>query len=269
MKKILSLFLAFVLVFSMTACASNGNEATNNENIAKEPQKIKFSQSVAELKKYDGQVVTINGFMSLLSPLDGSLIYLMNVPFQSCPFCIPNTNTLSNTIAVDGSDIEFTIMPVKITGKLVFGEFDDGYGYDYEYRIEDAKVTVMDEAEASEKVKVYYTVAQEDYIGELFMIIDWIWSVGYYEEIELTAEHITERGYMMFDRYNEIKTLIESLNANGEYNSFLDLLTSVEEVRVRAANDIENGNVEAYTSYQSEADELFEKFYAFINEHEF
>lgn len=279
MRKFLSLFLVIIIVFSMVACSNREVQVDNKEGLvdattsdqidSNSINKIRFSQSLEELKKYDGKTVTINGFMSLLSPLDGTLIYLMNIPFQSCPFCIPNTNTLSNTIAVAGSNIQFTPMPVKITGKLVFDDFTDGYGYEYSYRIEDAEIVELDENEVSEKTKVYYTVAQEDYIGELYFIMDCVWQVGYYEEIGLSAEELESYGIILFDRYASIKSSLESLNANGEYDAFLEMLNQAEDARIRVNQDLENGNAENYPSYKAEADEMFEKFYAFINEYEF
>ena len=231
MKKIISLILAFVLIFSMTAC----NDQVDENGATK----IKFSQSMEELEKLDGQMITINGFMSLLSPLDGTLIYLMNVPFQSCPFCLPNTNTLSNTIAVLSSDIEFTTLPVKITGKLVFGDFEDGYGYQYSYRIEDATIEEMDENEVSKKTKVYYTVAQDDYLIELFSVIDCIYAVSYYKELQINPETLLVNG-IPFDRYEEIKSSIESVNAKGEFDSFLSMLDKAENTRQLLNEKIKN-----------------------------
>ena len=260
MKKIISLILAFVLVFSMAAC---GDQVDENG-----ATKIKFSQSMEDLKKLDGQIITINGFMSLLSPLDGTLIYLMNVPFQSCPFCLPNTNTLSNTIAVLSSDIKFTTLPVKVTGKLVFGDFTDGYGYQYSYRIEDAKIEEMDENEVSKKTKVYYTVAQDDYLIELFSVIDCIYAVSYYRELQINPETLLVNG-ISFDRYEEIKSSIESVNAKGEFDSFLSMLDQAETIRQLVNEKIKNKDFEAYGQYKAMADMLYDEFFAFIGEYEF
>ena len=52
------------------------------------------------LKTLDGQTVTINGYMATSSPVDGSFMFLMNLPYQSCPFCVPNTSQLSNTMEI-------------------------------------------------------------------------------------------------------------------------------------------------------------------------
>lgn len=262
MKRILSLLLVFILTFSLVACSSN--ESKTNEI----PQ-IRFSQTVDELKQYDGQTVKINGFMSLLSPINGSLIYLMNIPFQSCPYCTPNTTELANTIAVKGSNITFTSLPVEITGTLVFGNFSDSYGYEYSYRIENAQIKELDEKEISEKIKVYYTVAQDDTLGAIYTVIDCIGQVGYYEDIGINPESFKEYGDIPFENYKEIKNSIEKLNTNGEYDTFLALLNKTEEARSKVNKDLQANNIEAYKSYAPIADELFQAFNEFINEYEF
>lgn len=259
MKRIISIVLICVLTLSLVGCG----------NVNKDATKIRFSQSIEELKEYDGKTVTLNGFMSMLSPLDGSLIYLMNIPFQSCPFCLPNTNTLSNTIAVEGKNIEFTSMPVKITGKLVFGDFVDGYGYQYSYRIENAEIVELNENEVSEKTKVYYTVAQDDYIGDLFLVIDCLWQVAYYAEMGIDPMMLSQHGHIPFDRYEEIKSSLESLNANGEYNSFLNMMDEAENLRVKINNHLSNTEIDAFDDYKADADILYGKFDAFISEYEF
>ena len=55
----------------------------------KEVTKLSF-KSAAEydyLKTLDGTMVTINGYMATSSPVDGSFMFLMNMPYQNCPFC--------------------------------------------------------------------------------------------------------------------------------------------------------------------------------------
>lgn len=262
MKRFLSLFLIIVLIFSMVACS---NEQTDDGGATK----ISFSQSVEELKKLDGKTVTINGFMSLLSPLNGSLIYLMNIPYQSCPFCIPNTNTLANTIAVKGENIELTPMPVKITGKLVFGKFSDSYGYEYSYRIQDAKVEVLDEKEISENIKVYYTVAQNGYLDELSFVIDCLVQVSFYKEYEIDPAVFAEYGEIPFEDYASIKATIEKLNTNGEYDDFLTMLDKTEENRININKELVDKNVDNYTKYKEDTNALVELFTEYVTKYEF
>lgn len=261
MKRILSILLLLCLVVSLCACSSN----TQSEGATQ----IKFSQTIEELRSLDGKQIKINGFMSLLSPLNGELIYLMNIPFQSCPYCIPNTNTLSNTIAVVGKNIEFTQRPVQITGTLVFGEFFDDYGYEYSYRIENAEIAVLDEKEISEKMRVYYTLSDEDYISDVYVALMNLDQVIYHKEYGLPPETFDESGAIPFERYKEICDTVNSLNANGEYNDFLTLLNGTKTLLDNVNTELANRNYEAYPTFKEDVDKLYEQFSEFITKYEF
>lgn len=261
MKKLLSFLLIFVLLFSLCAC---GTEKEDNSVTT-----IKFSQTVEDLKKLENKTVEIKGFMSLLSPLNGELIYLLNIPFQSCPFCVPNTNTLSNTIAVKGKNIEFTTKPIKITGTLVFGKFSDSYGYEYNYRIENAKITPLNDEEVSKEMKVYYTLSQEGFIEETYMVMTFFDQVAFYESYNLDKTEFDSYGEIPFDKYQTIVDTVNSLNSDGEYNDFLEMVKLVEDVRTRMNKSLTNKDYDSYTTYQKDVDELFTMFYAFINKYEF
>ena len=123
MKKLLTILLSLMLILGVFAACGNSNsgdgEIINNT--------LSFSQanSVEDMQKLDGQEVSIIGYMSTLSPITGNFMYLMNLPYQSCPFCVPNTTQLSNTMAVyakDGDSFEFTDRAIKVVGTLEFGD---------------------------------------------------------------------------------------------------------------------------------------------------
>ena len=118
MKKVIVLILVSCLaVFMFVSCSNdNGDDETMGNTLS-------FSQanSVEAMQKLDGKQVNIIGYMSTLSPINGSFMYLMNLPYQSCPFCVPNTTQLSNTMAVyakSGDSFEFTDRAIKVTGTL-------------------------------------------------------------------------------------------------------------------------------------------------------
>lgn len=262
MKRIFCLILTFVLIFSLCACGTN--DVTTGE-----ATKIKFSQPLDELKALEGKTVEMNGFMSMLSPLDGKLIYLMNIPLQSCPFCIPNTTTLSNTIAVTGKNLEYTSKPVKVVGTIEVGNFVDGYGYNYEFRIANATIVEMDEKELSETMKVYYSVTENDYVGDVYTMCMYIDEIAYHEDYGFATDEILKLGEIPYNRYDEIHSSITSLNKNGEYDDFLALLEKTNEIRLKINEDIRNKNVENFVSYQASSNELYELFTQFINKYEF
>ena len=263
MKRILAFLITFVMIFSLCACSNEEDKNTNTTT------KIKFSQSVEELQNLDGQKVEINGFMSLLSPLNGELIYLMNIPFQSCPYCLPNTSTLSNTIAVKGTNIEFTSQPVKIIGTLKFANYVDAYGYEYGYRIEDAEIVELDAKEVSETMRVYYTLAENSYIEELYAVMSYIDQVACYQDYGFEATDFDSFGTIPFPAYSSIHNVVTSLNTNGEYNDYLEMLELTKETMDKVNTSLEAKDYEHYNGYKDESEQLFTMFNAFINKYEF
>ena len=119
-KKIIIISVAIIAIVAIVI----GIVLVTNKN--KEVIKLSFKDqtSITTIKKLEGKQVTITGYMAVQSPLDGSYAYLMNLPYQSCPFCVPNTTSLNNTIAVyakSGSKIDFTDGPVVATRKTCYG----------------------------------------------------------------------------------------------------------------------------------------------------
>ena len=168
MKKVISLIL--ISCFAVFVFASCGNDNGGDEII---DNTLSFSQanSVEAMQKLDGKQVNIIGYMSTLSPINGSFMYLMNLPYQSCPFCVPNTTQLSNTMAVyakNGDSFEFTDRAIKVTGTLEFGDYTDEYGYEYGYRITDATYNEVDMSEMSDKMKLWQQLASTDVISDVY-----------------------------------------------------------------------------------------------------
>ncbi len=142
-------------------------------------QLLSFSQaqSIEEMEKLDGKTVTIIGYMSTLSPISGAFMYLMNLPYQSCPFCVPNTTQLANTMAVyakskDG--FEFTDRAIQVTGTLEFGDYTDEFGYEYNYRIKDATYTILDTDDLDPKIKLWQQLASTDVIAEIYQMYEYV-----------------------------------------------------------------------------------------------
>jgi hypothetical protein len=129
------------------------------------------------MKKLDGQKVAIIGYMSTLSPISGAFMYLLNLPYQSCPFCEPNSTTLSNTIAVyapDGKKFEFTDRLIRVVGTLEFGEYTDEYGYNYSYLIKDATYTEVNTSEMGEHLMLWQNLASSGVIADVYAMYDYV-----------------------------------------------------------------------------------------------
>ena len=171
-KKIIGFTLALsLLLTSFVGCSDKSEEGG--------AQLLSFSQaqSIEEMQKLDGQSVSIIGYMSTLSPISGEFMYLMNLPYQSCPFCVPNTTQLANTMAVyakSSDGFEFTDRAIRVTGVLEFGDYTDEFGYEYNYRIKDAVYTVLDTDDLDPKIKLWQQLASTDVISEIYQMYEYV-----------------------------------------------------------------------------------------------
>lgn len=161
---------------------------------------FKDSLSFEYLKSLDTKKVAINGYMATSSPVDGSFIFLMNLPYQSCPFCKPNTSTLSNTIEAfpkKGQRFGYTTAAITIVGTLEVAEseanpFTDAYGYEFAFKIVDSEYYLVPESEMGENVGVWQKVASSNLITDVYSMLDYIhflcnWPTYYvrsYEDID-------------------------------------------------------------------------------------
>ena len=171
MKRIAALFaIAVMLLTLFSSCGENEKEGSRMLSFSE-------AQSVAEMQKLDGETVTIIGYMSTLSPISGKFMYLMNLPYQSCPFCVPNTTQLSNTMAVyakSAKGFEFTDRAILVTGVLEFGDYTDEFGYEYSYRIKDATYEILNTEDMSEELKLWQQLAATDVIADIYMMFDYV-----------------------------------------------------------------------------------------------
>ena len=177
MKKTGLLALAICLALLLCGCGKDETEAV----------KLSFAESanIETLNGLDGRTVTITGYMATLSPLDGQYIYLMNIPYQSCPFCMPNTAELSNTMAVfaaDNTKFEFTDRPIKITGTLKIEDRVDDYGYSYNYFIDEADYEIVDLSAVSDEYAFYNSLAEDGVIGDVNAMFDYLMFVCQWTE---------------------------------------------------------------------------------------
>lgn len=227
MKKFISIILVSCLaLFLFASCGSSDVEKVSNT--------LSFSKvnSVDEMQKLDGHQVSIIGYMSTLSPITGNFMYLMNLPYQSCPFCVPNTTQLSNTMAVyakDGDSFEFTDRAIKVTGILEFGTYTDEFGYEYGYRIKDATYSEVDTSEMTDKMKLWQQLASTDVISEVYNMYEYVNFLCFWPTY--TAEFDEGKDYLY---PTDALRFIESEGAQYNYgyvDGYFDaILNKIEEV---------------------------------------
>ena len=251
---ILPLLLAFIAC-ALSGCGGGSAEAA----------KLSFAESASleTIESLKNKPVTITGYMATLSPLSGEYIYLMNLPFQSCPFCVPNTQQLANTMAVyakKGAKFEYTDRPVKVTGKIDLGSFTDEYGYEYNYRIVDAVCEVVDLSDVSAEYALYQSLAEDGVIADVNAMFDYLLFIcqwTYYQ-----GSYVDENGvqvpYYLYP--GDVENLLADTGSGGYATQsapdyFPDLIARVKAVNASALTDLteiiaDAAELEAYARQQ-------------------
>ena len=270
MKKILAISLAAALLL-LAGCsgAAPGEEGATA---------LKFTDAVSleTLTALDGKTVSIVGYMATLSPLSGKFLYLMNMPYQSCPFCAPNTAQLSNTMAVyapEGQTFGYTDQAIRVTGTLRIEDYADEYGYVYNYRIADASYEIVDLAALSEDYALWQSIASDGVVAEINSMFDYLhflcqwteYQSGYTDDdgsevvyflypgdVEMYLQDTGPYGYAQEAGEDYFPGLIERIRAISA-NDLEDLVTIVESAQQVAATALSELRAGNYT-YDSAAD---------------
>ena len=158
--------------------------ASCNEKETGDAVKLSFRQAAGYdyLKSIDGKTISINGYMATSSPADGSFIFLMNMPFQSCPFCVPNTSQLANTMEVypkKGDKFDYTQQAICVTGRLVVAEdtskpFTDQYGYEFVFKIEDASYRILKDTDLSAEMQIWQDLSSSGLINDIYSMYNYV-----------------------------------------------------------------------------------------------
>ena len=270
MKKILAMSLAAALLL-LAGCsgAAPGEEGATA---------LKFTDAVSleTLTALDGKTVSIVGYMATLSPLSGKFLYLMNMPYQSCPFCAPNTAQLANTMAVyapEGQTFGYTDQAIRVTGTLRIEDYTDEYGYVYNYRIADASYEIVDLAALSEDYALWQSIASDGVVAEINSMFDYLhflcqwteYQSGYTDDdgsevvyflypgdVEMYLQDTGPYGYAQEAGEDYFPGLIERIRAISA-NDLEDLVTIVESAQQVAATALSELRAGNYT-YDSAAD---------------
>ena len=281
-KKVLKA-IAMLLLLAMAVIALSGCEKAPEE-----PTKLSFKAASGYefLKSINGKPVTISGYMATSSPVDGSFMFLMNLPYQSCPFCVPNTSQLSNTMEVypkAGDAFGYTTQAIKVVGTLVVAEnenepFTDRYGYEFNYKIVDATYTIIQADELSADMALWQKIASSDVISDIYAMYDYVnflcaWNT-YYVNSSTDAEGNVYPGYYLYasdalnfltmegaqfnygyqDGYfDSIVRKIEAVDPTA-FRDLVDNIRRAEALAQKALAELENGN---YT-YELQYVDMFE-----------
>ena len=277
-KTIVYKILIFMLITSLTAsclCACGDDKTPDASNAVK--LSFKSASSYDYLKTLDGQTVTINGYMATSSPVDGSFMFLMNLPYQSCPFCVPNTSQLSNTMEIypkKGDSFGYTTQAIKVVGTLQVSEsqdkpFTDKYGYEFNFKIVDATYTIIKADELSEDIALWQKIADADIVSEIYKMYDYLnflcaWNT-YYVNSYTDADGKQVPGYYLWPSDVEYFIYTDGAQFNYGYkdgyfdsiikkiekidkNAFADLVANVRRAQALAEKALSEFEAENYTS---------------------
>ena len=287
MKKFAAL-IALLICIALLATGCGSTKASSSE-----ATKLSFADSASldTLKALDGKSVTITGYMATLSPLSGEYIYLMNMPYQSCPFCVPNTNQLSNTMAVyaaSGSKFEFTDRPVQISGVMRVADKVDDYGYSYNYDIDNASYTAVDLSSISQEYALYQSLAEDGVIADVNAMFDYLMFVCQWTDYtsSYTDESGAEITYYLYpgdttsileddgpygyaaqasaDYFPGLISRVNAISSTG-LTELTDIISDAQAVEQYARAELDSGNYtydEAADKYSlTNSEELYNRFY--------
>ena len=247
--KILS-FILVLAMFSTLLISCNNEETPNVEDATK--LSFKAASGYDYLKILDGQTVTINGYMATSSPVDGSFMFLMNLPYQSCPFCVPNTSQLSNTVEIypkKGESFSYTSQAIRVIGKLEVAEnenepFTDKYGYEFNFKIVDATYTIIKAEELGEDIALWQKIANTDVVNDIYKMYDYVnflcaWNT-YYVNNYTDANGVTQPGYFLYasDAKNFIYKDGAQYNYGYKEGYFDSIIAKIESVDKTAFADL-------------------------------
>ena len=263
MKKIIAIILMLAIVAAAFAGCAEENEINEADAVK---LSFKAASGYDYLKTLDGKTVTINGYMATSSPVDGSFMFLMNLPYQSCPFCVPNTSQLSNTMEVypkEGESFAYTSQAIKIVGKLVVAEnenepFTDMYGYEFNYKIVDATYTILQSSEMSEDMALWQKIAESDVVNDIYKMYDYVnflcaWNTYYVNSY--TDENGNEvPGYYLYpaDAENFLYNDGAQYNYGYQEGYFDSIVAKIEAVDKTAFADLA-ANIRSAEALASEA----------------
>lgn len=274
LNKLVVLLLLFVMVLS--GCSSNtpitnntnsNNTVSSNSKVDNGVTVLKFKDTITpdELKKLDGKKVQITGFIGGASPLDGSYIYLMNIPYQTCAFCIPSDNSLGNTIAaypVQGKTIAYKDTPVTITGTLTFSPITDKVGYSYDYSLQNVEVVDADIDGLEKEVQIYTALVDKGFVVKYNDLSSLI-----FERTALAKQgnpvDFNSLTLIGTEYISDMRGLLNGLNIS-DYTDIVTIIDKLEDAVLSINTGIESQDIKKLITGYDITNEAYQLFYLWL-----
>ena len=252
----IALLLVLTIVIVVIAIGNDddkGGQSNINPN-GDEVTKLSFKSASGYdyLKTLDGKPVTISGYMATSSPVDGSFMFLMNLPYQSCPFCVPNTSELSNTMEIypkSGDKFGYTTQAIKVVGILEVCDdpdepFTDLYGYEFCSKIVDATYTIISSEDLSEDMALWQKIASSDVVNDIYKMYDYVnflcaWDT-YFVNNYTDIDGNVVKGYYLWasDAKNYVQKDGAQYNYGYKEGYFDSIVAKIEKVDKTAFSDL-------------------------------
>ena len=261
-------FITLCLCIAVFVISSCGDADVDVDNEGYNKLTFKSALSYDVLEALDGEKVTINGYVATSSPVDGSFIFLMNMPYQSCPFCVPNTTELSNTIEVypkSGEKLTYTASAIKVRGTLVVAPegqpFSDPFGYTFSFKIVDATYETLKSEELGADFGVWEKFSQSGIVDELYKMYDYVDFVCKWNEYSIKS-YTDDNGKVQPGYYlwaSDAKNYLEKGNMKygTDPNYFTNLIAKIEAIDKEAFSDL----VENVKTAEALAKVAYDKLY--------
>lgn len=289
MKKKLFLFLLAIFSINLVpSCSKNNDNPENQDSSDAIRLSFKSAASYEYLTTLNNKKVVINGYMATSSPVDGSFIFLMNLPYQSCPFCKPNTSELSNTMEVypkKNEKFSYTTSAIRVEGTLIVASsidepFEDAYGYQFNFKLINAEYRILKDSELSSGLALWQKVANSGLITDLYSMYDYLnflcfWPTYYVKNQYDVSGQLVEHGFYLWpgDATDFIKrdgaqfnygykegyfdNLINKINKLSS-TGFETLISNINKVKDLCAYAISELDNEHYTKSELHYIEMFD-----------
>lgn len=267
-KKILIISLILIIAvsivgvsFALSKDETNISKMKNSEKIMSDmTYQIRFSDlvSLEDLKKYDNKVVTALGYLSPITSYDGSFGYLMNLPYQTCPYCVPSDTKITNTIAIfakSGQKIQFTEAAVMVKGTLKLEPYIDAYGYSYNYRLTDVEIETADTSDLGEKIALYNKLAEEKILTNLMAILYSVDDNVFYDEYTTNGSKY-ERQIVDISKVDTVIKNLEKFNAE-DVSILNEVAKELKEIAQDTNDFIQKEEYEKILEYKDRTLNLF------------
>ena len=260
-KKILALSLiCMIILTSLIGCSNNSDEQT---------YRIRFKNLVnlSDIQKYNGKEVEAVGFLSPISPVDGSFAYLMNMPYQTCPYCAPEDGKITNTLSIfpkNGSKIEYTESAVIVKGTLKIEEYTDAYGYTYDCRLVDVTVTTANENDLGEKIAIYNQIAETGVLSNILNVLTMVDYSVFHEDYGIGVDELILADEALLD---EAITKLNELNKE-EYKLLLEIAKDLKQISKETNQLLNNKKYDELATYKQQVNTQFEKIGKWMSEYE-